>query len=73
MPIPLLMAGMRDASWFRKPGRAGRYHIEDRGSPACGVLSPPGLVDLMEAADVPLVLRCGRRACAKWWPTEGTD
>lgn len=66
MPI---MAGMRDASWFRKPGRAGRYHVDLDGYPACGVLlSPPGLTNRTEASEVPEVLRCARRGCAQAWP-----
>ncbi len=71
MPV-LLMAGMRDASMFKCPGRAGRFHIINHVTnvPACGVLSPPGLVDIQSPDDIPAVLRCRRRGCAENWPTK---
>lgn len=75
-----LMAAMRDASWFRKPGRAGRYHVvikrPDGLEAACGQFAflqrdadafrSRGAIE--RAADVALVLRCRRNGCRQRWP-----
>jgi hypothetical protein len=57
-------AAMRDASWFRKPGRAYVYHVvaEDGGAACNGaplVLHIARPLDQIDAA-----LRCRRPQCA---------
>jgi len=80
-----LEAAMRDASWFRKPGRAGRYHvIVERPSglhAACGLFAllqqdanafrSRGAID--NAMNVAPVLRCQRNGCRQRWPIPGQE
>lgn len=64
-----VFAGMRDATCFRNPGRAGRYHIQrGDGFAVCGV--DGFLHDAVHAQDVHEVLRCKRSGCATRWPAE---
>lgn len=59
------LAATRDASWFRNPGRAHKYHVvSSNGGSVCGIAI---LCDFTEAfADsVPAPMRCARAACKK--------
>lgn len=62
-------AAWRDASWFRYPGRARRFHVlRTDDSAACGL---PGFlcVDGSRVVDdVPRELRCRRNGCRQLWP-----
>lgn len=65
---------MRDASWYRFPGRAWVYHV---------VISPPYVaacnasVMLVPETEVTVDaaggMRCGRRACKSRWAAPGTE
>lgn len=69
-------AAWRDASWYRKPGRPGRYHVvaEDGGSACRGfplVLETPGLPvrdGTKAAAEVEEHMRCRANGCKERWP-----
>jgi hypothetical protein len=72
-------AALRDASWYRNPStdKPVRYHIvrEDvhKGEGACGIAvlhatSRTVLDETLDAADVPLNLRCQRPGCKQRWP-----
>jgi hypothetical protein len=58
-----IMAAMRDASWFRRPGRARRYHVLKRGCSACGVYALFVEETKLPANEVPPALRCRRPGC----------
>lgn len=61
-----VFAGRRDASWFRNPGVAWRYHVQrSDGWPACGMVA--FLTAVIVASDVPANLRCKRRGCKERW------
>lgn len=57
-------AARRDASRYRKPGRAGRYHIMIDGElgSRCGLVILDDS-DVIPAGDVAKVLRCRRNGC----------
>jgi hypothetical protein len=62
------LAATRDASWFRKPGYARRYHVVagDGGSGCSGM---PLVLELARRPeDIEQWLRCGRRGCREKWP-----
>lgn len=69
-------AALRDASWYRSPGRAGRYHIVggDGGSECCGmplILEDTGIAPrdmTVDPAAVEEFLRCRRYGCKERWP-----
>ena len=66
----VVLAGRRDASFYRRPGYAGCYHIAVQDErPACNTTLAL-LVDstLQPAVEVPSYQRCNRPACARWWP-----
>lgn len=68
------LAAPRDASWYRNPGRGGKYHVQ-AGTwhgyriSRCGVLKLNDEL-LIDAARVPRVMRCKRRGCREAWPAE---
>jgi hypothetical protein len=70
----MAVAARRDASWFRHPSRAGRYHIVSRDGvrSACGI---PVLDEMSQrdARDIPEVLRCKRSGCRSAWPKGADD
>jgi hypothetical protein len=69
-------AALRDASWFRSPGAASKYHVvSDDGGSACSgmplVLETTGLPvrDVtVNAGSVKAGLRCQRKGCRERWP-----
>lgn len=73
-PQPL-MAALREATFFRKPGRARKYHIVVEGCMACAVRTKTNLIGrpvVEETAElataVPEFMRCGRPGCRERWP-----
>lgn len=73
-----VLAGRRDASWYKKPSVSWVYHVgataERRGctvqreTAACDpdrVL----LVNMIPASEVPERMRCRRAGCRSRWPT----
>jgi hypothetical protein len=64
-----VIAAWRDASWFRSPGVARRYHVLDDDRLAkCGL---PGFLlsdDTLPARMVAPELRCQRNGCKQTWP-----
>jgi hypothetical protein len=58
-----VVATMRDASWFRRPGRARRYHVLKSGKAACGMCALFVMESEQPAHEVPEVLRCRRPGC----------
>lgn len=62
------MAAMRDASWWRCPGRAARYHIlgSQIETAYCG--TPALFCEAIPGDEVPLDLRCQRNGCRQGWP-----
>ncbi|WP_375490243.1 hypothetical protein [uncultured Jatrophihabitans sp.] len=74
-PDEQLMAALRDASFVRHHGRAGRFHVIVNDLAACNQTDwfVKGAMPLNEMTEQPAekvsaVLRCRRRACAKLWP-----
>lgn len=72
----MTLAGFREV-WTSTHGRAARYHISIDGTAACAPNPTSGsgnrrmlLGDILDAADVPPILRCRRRACANRWPID---
>jgi len=70
-----VMAGHREV-WTSTHGRASRYHVAVDGCAACAPnASLAGgnrrivLGELIDADEVPAILRCKRVACAKRWPS----
>jgi len=69
-------AAWRDASWYRKPGTASKYHVvgDDSGSACNGAPLPlesaglPVRDQTVPAASVEEHLRCQRRGCKERWP-----
>lgn len=77
-------AAMRDASWYRYPGRAGRYHVlrgtNEHGSlesyvadteSRCGIPVTVNDYETLAICDVPYSLRCRRRGCREIFEAEG--
>ncbi len=71
-----VLAGHREV-WTSTHGRASRYHVALDGEPMAACSPARSLAggtrrivlgDLCEASEVPQILRCRRRACAKRWP-----
>lgn len=69
-------AAWRDASWYKKPGTAYRYHVvgDDSGSACSGMplilesVSIPVRDQTVPAESVAEHLRCKRRGCRERWP-----
>lgn len=67
-------AALRDASWFRYPStdKPVKYHVvvDDSGVGGCSVWTIKGkhLDESLGLADVPLIMRCMRPGCRKYWP-----
>jgi hypothetical protein len=65
-----LQAALRDASWYRYPGRARSYHVwTGDGAPACRPVRVLLAKDSrIPAAETPGNMRCKRYGCAQLWP-----
>jgi hypothetical protein len=71
-----VLAGLRDASWYERPGQALQRHIVLDGWHAACSPPHPGrrarmlLVEFtaVPAAEVPDVARCKRPGCRQRWP-----
>jgi hypothetical protein len=72
-----VFAAWRDASWFRLPGVAKRYHVlDDNGEALCGLQGFLLSKDRLLAWRVNPVLRCQRNGCRQAWPEikdDGSD
>jgi hypothetical protein len=66
----VVLAALRDASWYDCPGRVCRYHIDaGRGMSACDPRMMPLITrELQPASWVPVELRCQRNGCKQRWP-----
>ena len=71
---PVLMAAFRDASWFRYPGLATRYHVCAPGRQHLAACNPDAAPlygpSEVPASEVPQRARCRRPGCKKLWPAE---
>jgi hypothetical protein len=67
----VVTAAMRDASWFRKPGKARRYHVIKQGRAACGLIALFVKESAQPVHAVPEALRCKRNGCREAFREEG--
>jgi hypothetical protein len=76
-----VMAAMRDASWYTRPGRAEVFHVamivgDDTWMPACNQrATEPGMRGvilnedtLTDASGIRESRRCRRAGCRQRWP-----
>lgn len=68
MDVPEVLASMRDASWYDRPGVARRYHVMMvDGGAGCSRMLPLQEI-ATDARRVPESLRCARAGCKSRWP-----